>query len=65
MKPLPEDKVGYWKYDQGCVYLDESQVFGFDHVFGPEAQNKCVYRQVKNIIDSSVEGINGTVFMYG
>lgn len=65
MKPLDGVDTNVWQYDDGCVYQDIEQPFGFDKVFGPEASNKHIYREVKTIIDSAVEGINGTIFMYG
>lgn len=40
--------------------------FTFDNVFQPEVSQAIVYeRAAKNIIDSVLEGFNGTVFAYG
>ena len=65
MKPLDPADVNVWSFDEGCVYQDIDMPFGFDRVFGPDSSNKCIYREVKPIIDSAVDGINGTLFMYG
>jgi hypothetical protein len=64
LKPQEND-TSVWTHDPGCIYQDLEQVFSFDTVFGPEASNKHIYQEVKTIVDSAVEGINGTVFMYG
>ena len=40
--------------------------FEFDSVYGQNASNRIIYEQtVKNVVLSSLEGINGTVFVYG
>lgn len=40
--------------------------FKFDHVFGPDTTQKDVYKvAAKPIIDSVLEGFNGTILAYG
>ena len=40
--------------------------FTFDHCFHEEMTNQIIYEKtIKKIVESSLIGINGTVFMYG
>jgi hypothetical protein len=40
--------------------------FVYDHVFGGQVSNQQVYRQIASpIVQSSLDGINGTIFAYG
>jgi len=49
-------------------YNDSSsaQRFAYDNVEGPGSKNKDIYNKLfKKIVNSVVEGYNGTIFMYG
>ncbi len=40
--------------------------FSFDHVFSPKTDQQELYDRIgQPIVDSSFEGINGTIFAYG
>lgn len=65
LRPIGSEEKVVWNYDPGCIYQDIEQIYSFDHVFGPSEQTKQIYKSIKSIIDSAVDGINGTVFMYG
>ena len=40
--------------------------FSYDHVYGERDTNRDVYEQtVRKVALASLEGINGTVFVYG
>ena len=41
-------------------------MFGFDKVFADDVMNREIYeKSVENIVNSALDGINGTIFMYG
>ena len=43
-----------------------SKTYGFDSVFGPEADQTIVYREVvENMLDEVIAGYNCTIFAYG
>ncbi|KAI9348316.1 P-loop containing nucleoside triphosphate hydrolase protein [Zopfochytrium polystomum] len=43
-----------------------ASVFTFDQVFGPTSQTREIYRaSASDIVDMTLEGINGTIFAYG
>jgi len=43
-----------------------SKTYGFDRVFGPEADQTIVYREVvENMLDEVIAGYNCTIFAYG
>lgn len=45
---------------------DQPKVFTFDRVFGPESKQTDVYNDTaRSIVESVLEGYNGTVFAYG
>jgi kinesin family member 5 len=40
--------------------------FSFDHIFGPQAEQKDVFNHIgQPIVNTAFEGINGTIFAYG
>lgn len=45
--------------------MKSSKVWDFDHVFGPERQQKDVFFEVKDLISSSLDGYNVCIFTYG
>lgn len=53
----------------GVVTEDGSSLdikFAFDHVFPPDFTNEAVYKTIaSDIVRSSIDGINGTIFAYG
>lgn len=50
----------------GAEASDPARAFTFDSVFGPEASQQAVYdATARGIVDSVLEGFNGTVFCYG
>lgn len=43
-----------------------SKTYGFDRVFGPEADQTCVYKEVvEGMLDEVIAGYNCTIFAYG
>jgi hypothetical protein len=55
-----EDHMPVRKYTQSAA------AFNFDRCFGPASTNELVYEAtIKGMVDSTVNGINATVFMYG
>ncbi|XP_058424772.1 centromere-associated protein E-like isoform X4 [Diceros bicornis minor] len=57
----------YWKTDNNAIYqVDGSKSFNFDRVFHSNESTKNVYEEIAvPIIDSAIQGYNGTVFAYG
>ena len=48
------------------VIYDENTYFTYDKVFQPDTMQKTVYEECgKEIIDSFINGYNGTIFAYG
>ncbi|XP_055970273.1 centromere-associated protein E [Sorex fumeus] len=64
---LGEDTQIYWKTGNNAIYqVDGSKSFNFDRVFGSEESTKNVYEEIAMpIIDSAIQGYNGTIFAYG
>ncbi|XP_070359696.1 centromere-associated protein E-like isoform X1 [Equus asinus] len=64
---LGEDTQVYWKTDNNAIYqVDGSKSFNFDRVFDSDESTKNVYEEIAvPIIDSAIQGYNGTVFAYG
>ncbi|XP_046505481.1 centromere-associated protein E-like [Equus quagga] len=64
---LREDTQVYWKTDNNAIYqVDGSKSFNFDRVFDSDESTKNVYEEIAvPIIDSAIQGYNGTVFAYG
>ncbi|KAM5255869.1 LOW QUALITY PROTEIN: centromere-associated protein E [Ctenodactylus gundi] len=56
-----------WKTDNNAVYqVDGSKSFNFDRVFHSHETTKNVYEEIAvPIIDSAIQGYNGTIFAYG
>jgi kinesin family protein 6/9 len=45
---------------------EESRVFSFDQVFDMSARQEKIFDKVaKDVIDSALDGYNGTIFAYG
>ncbi|XP_029416096.1 centromere-associated protein E isoform X2 [Nannospalax galili] len=73
VRPLPcreelgEDTHVYWKTDNNAIYqIDGSKSFNFDRVFHSSETTKNVYEEIAvPIIDSAIQGYNGTIFAYG
>eukprot|EP00164_Ancoracysta_twista_P005371 GFYU01007344.1.p1 GENE.GFYU01007344.1~~GFYU01007344.1.p1 ORF type:complete len:881 (-),score=262.75 GFYU01007344.1:121-2763(-) len=76
MRPLNEEERTHgqeevWNYDDDSISpvptnTLTTQRYTFDHVFGSDSTVKTIYdRNVKNIVDSAMEGISGTIFAYG
>uniref|UniRef100_A0A8C2V2I0 Centromere-associated protein E n=1 Tax=Chinchilla lanigera TaxID=34839 RepID=A0A8C2V2I0_CHILA len=74
LRPLSsrENELGeathvYWKTDSNAVYqVDGSKSFNFDRVFHNNETTKNVYEEIAvPIIDSAIQGYNGTIFAYG
>ncbi|XP_037023817.2 centromere-associated protein E isoform X2 [Artibeus jamaicensis] len=57
----------YWKTGNNTVYqVDGSKSFSFDRVFHSNETTKNVYEEIAvPIIDSAIQGYNGTIFAYG
>ncbi|XP_058522622.1 centromere-associated protein E [Ochotona princeps] len=57
----------YWKADNNAIYqVDGSKSFNFDRVFHSNETTKHVYEEIAvPIIDSAIQGYNGTIFAYG
>lgn len=52
--------------NQAIEILSNSQIYTFDHVFPPSADQSQVYALVgQPTIESVLNGINGTIFAYG
>lgn len=64
---LGNDTQVYWKTDNNTVYqVDGSKSFNFDRVFHSNETTKNVYEEIAvPIIDSAIQGYNGTIFAYG
>ncbi|XP_066892527.1 centromere-associated protein E [Kogia breviceps] len=64
---LGKDTQVYWKTDNNTVYqVDGSKSFHFDRVFHSNETTKNVYEEIAvPIIDSAIQGYNGTIFAYG
>uniref|UniRef100_I3MWZ2 Centromere-associated protein E n=1 Tax=Ictidomys tridecemlineatus TaxID=43179 RepID=I3MWZ2_ICTTR len=74
VRPLSsrEEELGeatqvYWKTDNNAIYqVDGSKSFNFDRVFHSSETTKNVYEEIAvPIIDSAIQGYNGTIFAYG
>ncbi|XP_023559616.1 centromere-associated protein E [Octodon degus] len=66
-KELEEATQVYWKTDNNAIYqVDGSKSFNFDRVFHNNETTKNVYEEIAvPIIDSAIQGYNGTIFAYG
>uniref|UniRef100_A0A8C3WHZ5 Centromere-associated protein E n=1 Tax=Catagonus wagneri TaxID=51154 RepID=A0A8C3WHZ5_9CETA len=64
---LGNDPQVYWKTDNNTIYqVDGSKSFNFDRVFHSNETTKNVYEEIAvPIIDSAIQGYNGTIFAYG
>ncbi|XP_049642493.1 centromere-associated protein E [Suncus etruscus] len=64
---LGENSQVYWKTGDNAIYqVDGSKSFGFDRVFSFEESTKNVYEEIAMpIINSAIQGYNGTIFAYG
>ncbi|XP_023108659.2 centromere-associated protein E isoform X7 [Felis catus] len=64
---LGGDTQIYWKTDNNAIYqVDGSKSFNFDRVFHSNETTKNVYEEIAvPIIDSAIQGYNGTIFAYG
>nr|XP_007997617.2 centromere-associated protein E isoform X6 [Chlorocebus sabaeus] len=64
---LGETAQVYWKTDSNAIYqVDGSKSFNFDRVFHGNETTKNVYEEIAApIIDSAIQGYNGTIFAYG
>ncbi|XP_011847681.1 PREDICTED: centromere-associated protein E isoform X2 [Mandrillus leucophaeus] len=64
---LGETAQVYWKTDNDTIYqVDGSKSFNFDRVFHGNETTKNVYEEIAApIIDSAIQGYNGTIFAYG
>ncbi|XP_074252614.1 centromere-associated protein E isoform X9 [Saimiri boliviensis] len=64
---LGETAQVYWKTDNNAIYqVDGSKSFNFDRVFHSNETTKNVYEEIAApIIDSAIQGYNGTIFAYG
>ncbi|XP_075400090.1 centromere-associated protein E isoform X3 [Tenrec ecaudatus] len=64
---LGEDTQVYWKTEKNTIYqVDGSKSFNFDRVFHSKETTKNVYEEIAvPIIESAIQGYNGTVFAYG
>ncbi|XP_055381414.1 uncharacterized protein LOC129611999 [Condylostylus longicornis] len=63
-----KDSNVYWKISNNSIQLVESQAepFYFDHIFDHCSSNEDIFNTVvKPIVNSCMEGINGTIFAYG
>ncbi|XP_027826638.2 centromere-associated protein E isoform X3 [Ovis aries] len=62
-----KDTQVYWKTDNNTVFqVDGSKSFNFDRVFHSNETTKNVYEEIAvPIIDSAIQGYNGTIFAYG
>uniref|UniRef100_A0A8D2B5N5 Centromere-associated protein E n=1 Tax=Sciurus vulgaris TaxID=55149 RepID=A0A8D2B5N5_SCIVU len=74
VRPLSsrEEELGeatqvYWKTDNNAIYqVDGSKSFNFDRVFNSSETTKNVYEEIAvPIINSAIQGYNGTIFAYG
>ncbi|XP_040481398.1 centromere-associated protein E isoform X2 [Ursus maritimus] len=64
---LGGDTQVYWKTDNNAIYqVDGIKSFHFDRVFHSNETTKNVYEEIAvPIIDSAIQGYNGTIFAYG
>ncbi|MBZ3891738.1 Centromere-associated protein E, partial [Sciurus carolinensis] len=64
---LGEATQVYWKTDNNAIYqVDGSKSFNFDRVFNSSETTKNVYEEIAvPIINSAIQGYNGTIFAYG
>ncbi|KAK1345690.1 hypothetical protein QTO34_008154 [Cnephaeus nilssonii] len=64
---LGEATQVYWKTGNNAIYqVDGSKSFNFDRVFDSNETTKDVYEEIAvPIIDSAIQGYNGTIFAYG
>nr|AMS24228.1 kinesin 7-IV protein [Marsilea vestita] len=67
------DNVNCWKVVENTVSLCSpygtpvsGHTFAFDYVFGQDAKTSSIYElHTKGVIESALQGFNGTVFAYG
>ena len=53
-------------YTKACFFSISIQVIDVDGCFGSQATNKAIYQDnIGRIVESSLAGINGTLFLYG
>ncbi|KMZ65355.1 hypothetical protein ZOSMA_324G00090 [Zostera marina] len=69
-RPLsPEDaKASPWRISENSIALTNlaSTKFDFDRIYGEECKTVEVYKaRTRGIVESAVQGFNGTVFAYG
>ncbi|XP_055484148.1 centromere-associated protein E [Psammomys obesus] len=64
---LGEDTHIYWKTDNNAIYqTDGGRSFNFDRVFHSNETTVNVYEEIAvPIINSAIQGYNGTIFAYG
>ncbi|XP_041515601.1 centromere-associated protein E isoform X2 [Microtus oregoni] len=64
---LGEDAHVYWKTESNTIYQsDGGKSFNFDRVFHSNEPTKNVYEEIAvPIINSAIQGYNGTIFAYG
>ncbi|KAM4834068.1 centromere-associated protein E isoform 2-T2 [Thomomys bottae] len=64
---LGEATQVYWKTGKNVIYqVDGSKSFNFDRVFHSNETTKNVYEEIAvPIINSAIQGYNGTIFAYG
>ncbi|XP_057649265.1 centromere-associated protein E [Chionomys nivalis] len=64
---LGEDAHVYWKTESNTIYQsDGGKSFNFDRVFHSNESTKNVYEEIAvPIINSAIQGYNGTIFAYG
>ncbi|XP_074178971.1 centromere-associated protein E isoform X3 [Rhinolophus sinicus] len=64
---LGDDTQICWKTGNNAIYqVDGSKSFNFDRVFHSNETTKNVYEEIAvPIIDSAIQGYNGTIFAYG
>lgn len=65
-----EDPASVWRYDDSSITLvrdgQPTNSYTFDYVFGNNSQTIDIYNSLaKYIIDSALQGVNGTIFAYG
>ena len=54
---IKQHRMNFAPYARPCV---------FNYCFGPDSNNNMIYnKMMRTLVDGSLSGINGTVFMYG
>jgi centromeric protein E len=65
-KPQQIQRLVHTRQTQAAAAVRDSPFTGYDHVFGPEHDNRAVYEGfARKMVSAAVEGVNASIFAYG